>query len=413
MMVIRLFFSGMGWCTVMAWLSSKTLMRTWCYNNVYCNITKRIFKQRRYRLIMSKQKKAPKLKIPKPFRSKSKLGEAPGAITYIGNRAEQITKIVMLQYNDAEYTTDSPDVDKLKSLTAPNLTSFIDVVGISDEKAMASIGAQFSLNNLLLEDVVDTMQRPKIDEYDAHVFGVFKMLYLDDNHKLVIEHVAITLFDTSVLVFQETEDDVFQEVMKRIKNKYGRIRSRGADYLFFALLDAIVDHYFVVLEDIKNKLEILEDEVYNNPQKESARKIQDLKKEILRIRKWVFPVKELVNRLIQSPHPLIGKETKLFLRDTYDHCLEINEDLTLYREMSTSLMEMYMTNMSNKMNEVMKVLTVIASIFIPLTFFAGIYGMNFKHMPELEWEYGYYYLWAFFIIIGAGLLIYFKKKDWL
>jgi magnesium transporter len=223
----------------------------------------------------------------------------------------------------------------------------------------------------------------------------------------------LTLFDNTVVVFQETVDNVFGEVIKRIENKFGRIRSRGADYLFFALLDAIVDNYFIVLDDIKNKLELLEEEVYNNPQKESARKIQYLKKEILRIRKWIFPVKELVNRLIQSEHHLITKETKLFLKDTFDHCLEINEDIILYREMSTSLMEMYMTNMSNKMNEVMKVLTVIASIFIPLTFIAGVYGMNFRNMPELQSEYGYYYLWGIFIIVGLGLLIFFKRKDWL
>lgn len=357
--------------------------------------------------------KKPKVKLPKPFRSKSKLGKAPGAITYIGNRAEQLTRILVIQYNESEFTSSAPSITKAHELPSKKYTSFIDIVGIADELAIEKIGANFNLNNLLLEDLVDTLQRPKIDEYDEYVFGVFKMLYLDESQILVVEHVAFTLFENAVLVFQETEDDVFGDVMKRIENKFGRIRSRGADYLFFALLDAIVDHYFIVLDDIKAKLELLEDEVYNNPQKGSARKIQDLKKEILRIRKWVFPVKELVNRLIQSEHPLITKETKLFFRDTFDHCLEINEDLTLYLEMSTSLMEMYMTNMSNKMNEVMKVLTVIASIFIPLTFIAGIYGMNFKNMPELQSEYGYYYLWGVFILIGLGLLIYFKKKDWL
>ena len=359
------------------------------------------------------QKNQPKVKPKKSNRSKSKLGKAPGAITYIGSRKKQTTTATNISYNEKEYFSDSIENEAIQLKKDTGLTSFIDVVGLTDEAAIAEIGKQLNLNNLLLEDLVDTLQRPKIDEYEDYVFGVFKMLYLDENHQLVIEHVALTLFENTVVVFQETDDDVFGEVLKRIENKFGRIRSRGADYLFFALLDAIVDHYFIVLDDIKNKLEVLEDEVYNNPQKESARKIQYLKKEILRIRKWIFPVKELVNRLIYSEHQLISKETKLFLRDTFDHCLEINEDIILYREMSTSLMEMYMTNMSNKMNEVMKVLTVIASIFIPLTFIAGIYGMNFDNMPELHSENGYYYLWGVFILIFLGLLIYFKKKDWL
>jgi len=359
------------------------------------------------------RKSQPTVKLKKSNRSKSKLGKAPGAITYIGSRKKQATTATHISYSEQEYFLDNIANEAIQLKSNSNLTSFIDVVGLTDESAIERIGKQLNLNNLLLEDLVDTLQRPKIDEYEDYVFGVFKMLYLDEHQQLVVEHVALTLFKNTVVVFQETDKDVFGEVLKRIENKSGRIRSRGADYLFFALLDAIVDHYFIVLDDIKNKLEVLEDEVYNNPQKESARKIQYLKKEILRIRKWIFPVKELVNRLIYSEHNLITKETKLFLRDTFDHCLEINEDIILYREMSTSLMEMYMTNMSNKMNEVMKVLTVIASIFIPLTFIAGIYGMNFDNMPELHTANGYYYLWGVFILIFISLLIYFKKKDWL
>ncbi|MFD2585648.1 magnesium/cobalt transporter CorA [Croceitalea marina] len=359
------------------------------------------------------RKSKPVVKLKKSNRSKSKLGKAPGAITYIGNRKKQVTTISKISYDEKDYVLENISIDEIESALKNNQTSFVDVVGLTDETTIAQIGAKLNLNNLLLEDLVDTLQRPKIDEYEDYIFSVFKMLYINENAELVIEHVALTLFKDTVVVFQETDDDVFGEVIKRIENKFGRIRSRGADYLFFALLDAIVDNYFIVLDDIKNKLEILEDEVYNNPQKESARKIQYLKKEILRIRKWIFPVKELVNRLLNTEHELISKETKLFLQDTFDHCLEINEDIVLYREMSTSLMEMYMTNMSNKMNEVMKVLTVIASIFIPLTFIAGIYGMNFDNMPELHTANGYYYLWGVFILIFLGLLIYFKKKDWL
>ncbi|OQD42881.1 magnesium and cobalt transport protein CorA [Croceivirga radicis] len=357
---------------------------------------------------MAKKKKI----IPKFSRSKSKLGKAPGHISYVGSRDKVPSHLQLITYNENDFQ--QREVPYIKLPIKNELeTSMLNVVGISDEDAINSIGIHYNLNNLLLEDVMDTLQRPKVDEYEEHLFGVFKMLYLDTTKQIKIEHVSLILLDKQVLIFQETDDDVFNGVRERIINKYGRIRSRGADYLFFALLDAIVDNYYVALDDVREELESLEEEVYENPTKDTARKIQTLKKEILRIRKWVFPVKEIVNRLLTTEHQLIQEDTKLFLRDTFDHCTEINEDIVLYREMVTSLMEMYMTNMSNKMNEVMKVLTVIASIFIPLTFIAGIYGMNFTNMPELNSPYGYPLVWASFFIIGLGLLIYFKKKGWL
>ena len=357
---------------------------------------------------MAKKKKI----IPKFSRSKSKLGKAPGHISYVGSRDKVPSHLQLITYNENDFQ--QREVPYIKLPIKNELeTSMLNVVGISDEDAINRIGIHYNLNNLLLEDVMDTLQRPKVDEYEDHLFGVFKMLYLDTTKQIKIEHVSLILLDKQVLIFQETDDDVFNGVRERIINKYGRIRSRGADYLFFALLDAIVDNYYVALDDVREELESLEEEVYENPTKDTARKIQTLKKEILRIRKWVFPVKEIVNRLLTTEHQLIQEDTKLFLRDTFDHCTEINEDIVLYREMVTSLMEMYMTNMSNKMNEVMKVLTVIASIFIPLTFIAGIYGMNFTNMPELNSPYGYPLVWASFFIIGLGLLIYFKKKGWL
>jgi magnesium transporter len=209
------------------------------------------------------------------------------------------------------------------------------------------------------------------------------------------------------------KEDVFNGVRDRINNALGRIRSRGADYLFFALLDAIVDNYFLAIENLNHRIEILEEEVYENPKPVVAKNIQQLKKEVLQIRRWIYPVKELISRLIDSENPLITKDTKLFLRDVQDHAIEINESLQIYREMSMSLMEMYMSNMSNKMNEVMKVLTIMASIFIPLTFIAGIYGMNFDHMPELHYKYGYYCVWGVMIVLFLSMMIYFKKKKWL
>ena len=364
---------------------------------------------------MARRKKInPLLKATKgAFRSKSKLGKAPGAISYVGDKKELPTSISLRCYNADELHVSDITLDELKNCSTSGLTTLVDVVGLSEEKVIADIGNFYDLNTLVLEDLLDTFQRPKIEDHEEYVFSVFKMLYLNSSHEVVMEHVALVLFKHTVVIFQETNDDVFAGVLGRIEKKHGRIRSRGADYLFFALIDAIVDNYYVILEDYRERLVELEEEAYQNPKEATAREIQLMKKEILRIRKWVYPVREIISRLLESEHPLLTKDTKQFLRDTHDHCTEINEDIQLYREMSQNIMDIYMTQMSNKMNEVMKVLTVIASIFIPLTFIAGIYGMNFDNMPELHTQNGYYYLWAVFIIIFLGLLIYFKKKDWL
>ncbi|MFT6994846.1 MAG: magnesium transporter [Maribacter sp.] len=347
-------------------------------------------------------------------RVSAKMGKAPGTISYLGTKDKIASKVYTTLYNiDVFEEEETTDIAHILDKKASDKTAWINVIGINDEHFIETLGTKFGLNSLVLEDAINTHQRPKIDEYEDYIFGVFRMLYLNANDEIVGEHVALVLMENTVLVFQEVEDDVFDGVRNRLQVKAGRIRSRGADYLFFALLDAIIDNYFLVLEHINHRIEILEDEVYNHPKPIVAQNIQELKKEILKIRRWIFPVKELISRLIDSESLLITKDTKLFLRDALDHTLEINESLQIYREMSMSLMEMYMSNMSNKMNEVMKVLTIMASIFIPLTFIAGIYGMNFDHMPELHTEYGYYYVWGVMIILFIGMLVYFKKKDWL
>ncbi|MGB7393526.1 MAG: magnesium/cobalt transporter CorA [Pricia sp.] len=363
---------------------------------------------------MRKRKKIGKI-IPKmPSRFDKKKGKAPGTITYMGQRENLETVVNILDYNETEFNLHAPgNIDEIVAHQGPPRISWIDVIGLSDETFIEKVGTRFGLNALVMEDTVNTQQRPKIDEYDNYIFGVFKMLYINENGQLVGEHVALVLMENCVLVFQELEDDVFTGVRERVRKKSGRIRTRGADYLFFTLLDAIVDNYFAVLEYLNDKIEVLEEAVYSDPKPEVAQKIQELKKEVLKVRRWVYPVKELTSRLIENEHSLIANETKIFLRDVLDHSMEINESLQIYREMSMSLMEMYMSNISNKMNEVMKVLTIMASIFIPLTFIAGIYGMNFDHMPELHWEYSYYVVWGVMISLFIGMMVYFKRKNWL
>ena len=359
------------------------------------------------KLIFPKRKK-------KKSRVQNKMGKAPVTISYTGDKERSDSIIYCMSYDmDTLEMKAFKQLDEFISLKPNNLTSWVNVVGISDEPFIDRLGKHFNLNSLVLEDIVNTEQRPKIDEYDDYIFGVFRMLYITEEEEIVGEHLAMVLLKGKVLVFQEVKEDVFNGLRDRIINKHGRIRSKGSDYLFFALLDAIVDNYFLAIENLNDRIEVLEDEVYRNPEPEVAQKIQQLKKEVLKIRRWIYPVKELISRLIDSENPLITKDTKLFLRDVLDHAIEINESLQIYREMSMSLMEMYMSNMSNKMNEVMKVLTIMASIFIPLTFIAGVYGMNFDHMPELHWQYGYYAVWGVMILLFIGMMFYFKKKKWL
>lgn len=352
-------------------------------------------------------------KPAKHKRHREKAGTAPGTVTYLGNRQGIPSHITCISYSDTKFEKRSlTELNSFMQEKSSDSMQWINVVGISDEKLMTELGEISGLNNLVVEDIVNTDQRPKIDEYADYIFGVFKMVYLNEEEKIVKEHIALVLQKNQVYMYQEIEADVFEHVRKRLENKSGRIRNRGADYLFFALIDAIVDNYFTVLDHTEQKLDLLESEIYDNPSPQTAYRIQQLRKEILTIRSWMSPVRDLISRLIQSDSNLFANDTKIFLRDALDHAQEVHETLQIQRELAFNLMEMYMSSMSNRMNEVMKVLTIMASIFIPLTFIAGVYGMNFKFMPELEWKYGYFLSLGLMLMVFMGLLLYFKKKRW-
>ena len=342
------------------------------------------------------------------------LGKALGTITYLGNREGAETSVEVLTYGTDVLEHRQPEtLAELGQKGPDDLTQWINVVGLSDEAAMSEIGKIAKLNPLVVEDIVNTQQRPKIDDYGDHIFGVFKMFYLSPERKIFKEHIALVLSGNRVYVFQEVDADVFGGVRQRIEQKSGRIRERGADYLFFALMDALVDHYFIVLELTEEKLYQMENEVFQKPNPDTPFHIQMIRKEINTLRRWMVPVRELTARLIEGESPLVKKDTRVFLQDVLDHSYEINDSLQFQREMAFSLMDMYMGSVSNRMNEVMKVLTIMASIFIPLTFIAGIYGMNFEHMPELQWQYGYPGVWGIMVLLFLGLLIFFKRKGWL
>lgn len=362
---------------------------------------------------MSKRIKNP-LNLKRPTALKIKLSEPPGTVTYTGFREKTKSKVKVILYDEDTLDELIPDnVEEIASASQSGRVAWVDVSGLSDEAFIGELGQKIGLNPLTMEDAVNTHQRPKIDDYGDYIFVVFKMLYIVEDDTLISEHVAMVLKGNAVFVFQEMAEDVFNGIRDRLTRKSGRIRERNSDYLLFALLDAIVDNYFVVLEWLHRRLDTLEELVYADPRNDRAKEIQQLKKEVLQIRWRIFPAKELVTRLINSENPMIHSETKLFLADVLDHAVEINERMQIYREMSVSIMEMYMSSMSNKMNEVMEVLTIMTSIFIPLSFVAGVYGMNFDNMPELHWPNGYYYVLGLMVLVVIGLLIFFRRRKWL
>lgn len=341
--------------------------------------------------------------------------DVPGTLTYTGDKEQKDISIEIIEYGPQSHAVFQSNsiLDALRSISEEGVT-WINVNGLGQTDQIEKLGKHFKLHPLILEDIVDTNQRPKIDEYPEYLFIVFKMLYFDDHGAFINEHISLVLGKGYVITFQESDGDVFNSLRQRIAKSKGRIRKAGSDYLMFAIMDAVVDHYFVLTEALSDRIETLEDQLFlSHAENDITQEIQELKREVLHIRKAVYPFREVVSRIEKIDSPLIDEHTFTYLRDLYDHIVQVAESIEIYREMTWSLMDMYMTTISNRMNEVMKVLTIMASIFIPLTFMAGIYGMNFDNIPELHYENGYYYLWGIMILVVLILLWYFKRRKWL
>lgn len=348
-------------------------------------------------------------------KSTKALNQAPGTVTYVGRKENTETILEVIDYNADSYERHSNQTPEAAfKFEEETKTTWININGLSKTKEIEKLGKYFELHPLIIEDIVNTNQRPKIDEYQDYFFIVAKMLYYKDDGELENEHISIVLGKDYVLTFQEAGGDVFDGVRERLSARKGRIRSRGADYLMYALLDAIVDHYFVVVEEMSDKIETMEEQLLSaQPSDEITFEIQELKRTMLRIRRAVFPLREVVSRLEKVNSELIQEQTVNYIKDLFDHIIQVSENIDIYREMSWGLMDMYMTTINNKMNEVMKVLTIMASIFIPLTFIAGIYGMNFEYMPELQWKYSYFVLWGVMFVLFLLMIFFFKKKKWI
>jgi magnesium transporter len=307
------------------------------------------------------------------------------------------------------------EVESLEAVVASSLSvRWLNLDGLHDVSILREIGERFDLHRLLLEDVISVGQRPKFEEYDGRLFVVLHMLSVDDvEAQIREEQVSMVLSGGTLLTFQERTGDVFEPVRRRLREASGRIRARGADYLMYALIDAVVDGYFGVLERLGNAAERLDGEIADDPTPDTARRLHALKREALVARRSIWPVRELASGLLRSESELITADTRIYLRDVYDHAVQAIDAAETLRELTTSLMDLYLSTVGQRTNEVMRVLTVIASLFIPLTFLAGLYGMNFQYMPELAFRWAYPVLLGVMGVLAVGMLQYFKRKGWL
>ena len=343
------------------------------------------------------------------------IGQIPGTLIYTGKKSDKDFQVECFDYTK-ENVEESIllNIEDAANYKDTESVTWINVDGLIHTDKIEDIGRQYNLHPLVLEDIVNTTQRPKIDEYDDYLFIVLKMLYYDKNENLIIEQVSFVLGKNYVLTFQESEGDVFGVIRERLRHNNGRIRGLKSDYLMYALIDAVVDNYYKIIEILGNKIEDLETELFEGHARDDVNiEVQQLKREILKVRRAIFPLREIISRITKDEHPLIYKRTITYYRDIYDHLIQVSENIDIYREMIWSLMDMYMTTISNKMNEVMKVLTIMSSIFIPLSFLAGLYGMNFEYIPELKFQNGYFILLGVMFLLFIGLVFYFKRKKWL
>jgi len=343
----------------------------------------------------------------------SSYGLPPGTLIHVGKKRMEKVSISLMDYNDKNLIEKNEiSVKECKTFADSQGVTWINVDGLHDPEVIEKIGADFNIHPLLLEDVMNTEQRPKVEDFGKYMYFTLKMVYLDGRKRICVEQISIILGDTYVISFQEQTGDVFETIRQRLRDKKGRIRSQKADYLAYSLIDSIIDNYFVILESIGEVIEELEEEVVEQPTRKTLQNIHMLKRNMLYLRRSVWPLREVISYLQRSESDLIEDNTGFYLRDVYDHTIQVIDTLESFRDMVSGMLDIYLSSISNKMNEVMKVLTIIATIFIPLTFIAGVYGMNFKFMPELQWKWGYFVTLGVMLGVFVGMIIYFKRKKW-
>jgi magnesium transporter len=354
--------------------------------------------------------------MPKLIKKRSKkAGLPPGTLVHIGEKKAEIPKITIMDYNETRFEErETKTIEECFIFKDKPTVTWINIGGLHQVEILERLGECYGLHPLVLEDILNTDQRPKMEDYGEYLYIVLKMLnYNDQSSEIEAEQISLILGSNFVFSFQERERDTFNLIRERIRNGKGRIRKMEADYLAYTLLDSIVDNYFIILEKLGEEIEFLEEKLVIRPTPEILRTIHGLKREMIFLRKAVWPLREVISGLERGESSLIKESTRIYLRDVYDHTIQAIDNIETYRDMVSGMLDIYLSSVSNRLNSVMKVLTIIATIFMPLTFLAGIYGMNFKYMPELEWRWGYPAIWLIMVGIGISMLLYFRKKKWL
>ncbi len=335
-------------------------------------------------------------------------------MVYTGKRTDEPLRISLIDY-DADHLSEKTDVqiDDCMSCMESGTVSWINVDGLNDASVIEKVGEMFSVHPLVLEDILHTTQRPKLEDHTDYLFLVVRMLYNQpDSDELQSEQLSFILLENCLITFQERAGDVFEAIRERIRNNHGRIRRMSADYLLYALMDAIVDNYFLIMESTGEKIEEIEQSMMERPDSVLLNELYRMKRELLYIRKCTWPLREAVGGLERGESALLREPTGPFIRDLYDHTIQVIDTVETFRDMLSGVQDLYLSSMGHKTNQVMQVLTIIATIFIPLTFVAGIYGMNFEYMPELGWKYSYLLFWMVILLLTIGMVIYFRRKKW-
>lgn len=359
--------------------------------------------------------KVPYIKLRKLFRGKKKqAGLPPGTPVYTGEHRSNKIVINLLDYKgELLQEKEINNLSECSLFANTESISWINVEGLHDESKVQEIGKHLGLHPLVIEDILNIEQRPKMEDYDGYIYIVLKMFHLKENGEILPEQVSIILSKNYVVTFQEgIEGDTFHEIRERIRTNKGVITKMTSDYLVYSIIDSIIDSYFTILENFGDRIEHIEEELVNNPEKRTLTEIYRLKREMLYLRKSVWPLREAISRLERGESELITQNTHLYLRDVYDHTINVLDTIETYRDMLSGMIDIYLSSISNRLNETMKYLALISTIFIPMTFIASIYGMNFEIMPELKWEHGYWFALGLMAAIGLSFFIYFKKKRW-
>lgn len=343
------------------------------------------------------------------------IGLAPGTMVHVGEEQTESVTINLIEYDETNFSVkEIKSIEECFPICETDRTKWIHVTGLHQIDVIEKIGGQLKLHPLVLEDIVNTEQRPKIEVYDDYIFITLKMLTYDEvDDEIDLEQLSIILGKNYVVSFEEKPANALDILMKRIEKPSRRLRLAHADYLAYSMIDVVVDTYFTLLEKISERIDELEDAVIKDPSSSTLQDIYELKRELLFLHKSVWPLREIINGIVRMDTPLIEQSTNFYLEDVNDHIRQIMDTVDIYRDMVTSMLETYLSAVNIKLNDVMKVLTIFASIFIPLTFISSVYGMNFKHMPELDWDAGYYLAWGVMLAIAITMLRYFRRKKWL